>query len=155
MALPITEKYLEVEPLFDDELILVFPKGHALGEKPRIRLKDIQEFPFISLDHQHCLSDNIAEFCQRQSIAPITIERTSQLATIQELVALDHGISIIPAMARQLDKSKKRIYRRFTGEIPNRTIALLQNPYRYEHRFVAMFKKYMRDYSKELKNSSC
>ena len=153
VALPINEKYLEVEALFQDELVLIMPKGHALEKKKRIRLADIQEYPFISLDHQHCLSDNIAEYCTRQSIAPVTIERTSQLATIQELVALQHGISIIPAMAQQLDKGKRRVYRPFAGEKdgerPTRTIALLQNPYRYEHRFVALFKEHMRDFAKQ------
>jgi LysR family hydrogen peroxide-inducible transcriptional activator len=147
VALPITEKYLEAEPLFKDELILVLPQGHALESKKRIRLSDIQEYPFITLDEQHCLSDNIAEFCKRQSFAPITIERTNQLATIQELVSLQHGISIIPAMAQRLDKSKRRVYREFAGEKPTRTIALLQNPYRYKHRFVVLFEKYMREFA--------
>ena len=52
-------------------------------------------------------------------------------------------------MAQQLDKSKQRVYRPFAGEKPKRTIALLQNPYRYEHRFVALFKQYMREFAKE------
>lgn len=150
VALPINEKYLEVEPLFEEELILVIPKGHSLESKRRIRLADIQEFPFITLDRQHCLSDNIAEFCNRQSVAPVTIERTNQLATIQELVALQHGISIIPVMAQQLDKSKRRVYRSFAGEKPTRTIAILQNPYRYEHRFVGLFKESMREFAKTM-----
>lgn len=150
VALPITEKYLEVDPLFEDELILVFPRGHSLESKKRIRLSDIQEFPFISLDQQHCLSDNIAEFCQRQSFAPVTIERTNQLATIQELVSLQHGISIIPAMAQRLDKSKQRVYRSFSGEKPKRVIALLKNPYRYKNRFVAQFEEYIREFAKEV-----
>ncbi len=153
VALPIHEKYLEVNPLFEDELVLVIPKGHSLENKKRIRLSDIQDYPFITLDRQHCLSDNIAEFCDRQSIAPVTIERTNQLTTIQELVSLQHGISIIPAMAQRLDKNKGRIYRPFAGEKasqkPTRTIALLQNPYRYEHRFVTLFKEYMQEFAQE------
>ena len=145
VALPITEKYLKVEPLFDEELALVLPKGHSLEKKRKVTLKDIEDHAFISLDSQHCLSDNIAEYCDRQSVAPVTIERTNQLQTIQELVALGHGVSVIPAMAQQLDKSKRRVYRSFAGERPKRTIALMQNPYRYEHRFVRMFKEHMKD----------
>ena len=151
VALPIEEKYLETEPLFEDELILVVPKGHEFEQRKRIRLTDIDDHPFISLDKQHCLSDNIAEFCNRQSFSPISVERTSQLATIQELVSLKHGISIIPAMAQQVDKNKNRVYRNFYGEKPTRTVALLQNPYRHEHRFVAKFKKYMHEYANEFK----
>lgn len=151
VALPITEKYLEVESLFEEELMLVIPKGHALEKKRKIYLSDIQDFPFITLDQQHCLSDNIAEFCNRQSVAPVMIERTNQLTTIQELVALQHGISIMPAMAQQLDRNKRRVYRPFSGDKPSRTIALLQNTYRYEHRFVALFKDYMREFAGELR----
>ena len=152
VALPITEKYLEVEALFEDELVLVIPRGHALEKKKRIQISDIQEFPFITLDRQHCLSDNITEFCERQAVTPITIERTNQLATIQELVSLQHGISIIPVMAQKLDKSKGRVYRPFVGK-PTRTIALLQNPYRYEHRFVRCFKDFIKELAKEFRHT--
>lgn len=148
VAMPIVEKYLEALELFDEELVLVFAKGHELEAKKRIRLVDIQEYPFISLDKQHCLSDNIADFCNRQSVTPINIERTNQIATIQELVALKHGISIVPAMAQQLDKSKTRVYRHFYGPRPMRTIALLRNPYRHEHRFVATFKDFLSEFSR-------
>ena len=99
-----------MESLFDEELILVIPKGHALANKKKIRLSDIQEYPFISLDQQHCLSDNIAEFCNRQSVAPITIERTNQLTTIQELVALQHGIScLLYTSPSPRDRQKSRM----------------------------------------------
>lgn len=145
VALPINETHLKVEPLFEDELILVVPKGHPLEKKQVIALSDIQEFPFISLDRQHCLSDNIAEYCNRKSIAPVTVERTNQLATIQELVALQHGVSIIPEMAQRLDKSKSRVYRKFTKEKPSRTISLLYNPNRYENRFVELLKEHLRN----------
>ena len=69
LALPIHEKNLEVEPLFEDELMLLLPKGHSLVKKQKVSVPDIQDFPFISLDKQHCLSDNIAEYCSRKSVA--------------------------------------------------------------------------------------
>ena len=122
-----------------------------LKKKQKIYLKDIESFPFISLDQQHCLSDNIAEYCTQKSVSPVTIERTNQLATIQELVALQHGISIIPAMARELDKSKERIYKSFAGNKPSRTIALLQNPKRYKNQSVKIFETFLSDYTKKQK----
>lgn len=147
LALPITTKYLEVEPLFDEELVLVMPNGHELEKKKRIRLADVQEFPFVMLDQAHCLSDNIADFCQRESIQPISIERTSQLATVQELVSLKHGISMVPKMAQKLDQSDRRIYRSFSGEKPHRTIALLSNPYRYQSRWVKALMEHLKNNS--------
>lgn len=144
LALPVTAKYLDVEPLFEEELVLVMPNGHRLEKKKSIKLADVREFPFVMLDQAHCLSDNIASFCRRESLEPVSIERTSQLATVQELVSLSHGISMVPKMAQVLDQSDRRVYRSFAGEKPTRTIAVMTNPYRYQSKWVLEFLKHLR-----------
>lgn len=144
LALPINVKYMEVEVLFEEELLLVMPKGHRLEKKSKIKLTDVQQFPFLMLGQAHCLSENIESFCKQESIEPVSISRTSQLATVQELVALDHGISIVPEMARRLDKSDQRVYRHFSGSKPTRTVAMLTNPYRYESKWLKAFKDHLR-----------
>ncbi|MFT7632594.1 MAG: LysR family hydrogen peroxide-inducible transcriptional activator [Mariniblastus sp.] len=144
LALPVTAKYLDVEPLFEEELVLVLPNGHRLEKKKSIKLEDVREFPFVMLDQAHCLSDNIASFCRRESLEPVSIERTSQLATVQELVSLSHGISMVPKMAQVLDQSDRRVYRSFAGEKPMRTIAVMTNPYRYQSKWVLEFLKHLR-----------
>jgi LysR family hydrogen peroxide-inducible transcriptional activator len=132
LALPIIAKYLEAEALFDEELLLVIPKGHALEKVKNLTVQEVEKYPFVMLNEAHCLSENVFSFCRKQSVQPLTVERTSQLATVQELVALRHGVSLIPEMARRLDSSSTRVYRSFAGEKPMRTIALLRNPYRYQ-----------------------
>ena len=82
VALPIMNKHLKVEPLFKEELVLALPKNHPLKNKKIINLKDIESFSFITLDPQHCLSDNIAEHCTRKSVSPVIVERTNQLSLI-------------------------------------------------------------------------
>ncbi|MGI9471178.1 MAG: LysR family transcriptional regulator, partial [Rubripirellula sp.] len=114
-ALPIAAKYLECESLFDEELLLVLPINHALSGKKQIRIGDIDALPFVLLDEAHCLSDNIVSYCRHRSFQPVAMERTSQLATVQELVALDHGVSMIPEMAQTLDESGRRQYRSLSG----------------------------------------
>jgi LysR family hydrogen peroxide-inducible transcriptional activator len=88
------------------------------------------------LSEAHCLSDNIATFCRRKSVQPVTVERTSQLTTVQELVTLNHGVSIVPEMARKTDTSDRRIYRSFSGEKPVRTVAMMWNSYRFQSKAV-------------------
>lgn len=144
LAQPVAAKYLEVESLFDEELVLVMPRGHSLEKKARITLNDVRDFPFVMLDQAHCLSQNIESFCQRATVQPVSIERTSQLATVQELVSLDHGISMVPAMAQRMDKNRSRVYRSFSGVRPVRNIVMLFDPYRYENRWVAKFKDHLR-----------
>lgn len=144
LALPVPAKYLEVEQLFQEELLLVLPPDHPLVQKEKIRLRDVEPYPFVLLDEAHCLSDNIMSFCRERSFQPVAVERTSQLAMVQELVSLSHGVSMIPAMARQLDQSDRRIYRSFTGRKPTRTIAVAWNPYRFQSRLLKAFRACLR-----------
>ncbi|MCA9113130.1 MAG: LysR family transcriptional regulator, partial [Planctomycetaceae bacterium] len=66
VALPIPAKYLEVEELFEEELLLVLPPDHPLADKSRIRVRDVELYPFVLLDEAHCLSDNIVSFCRQR-----------------------------------------------------------------------------------------
>ena len=144
LALPVPAKYLEVEELFEEELLLVLPPDHALVKKEKIRLTDVEPYPFVLLDEAHCLSGNIVSFCRQRSFQPVAVERTSQLAMVQELVSLSHGVSMIPAMARELDQSNRRVYRSFSGRKPTRTIAAVWNPYRFQSRLLKEFRKRLR-----------
>lgn len=143
VALPVPTKYLEIEELFEEELLLVLPPDHPLAGKPRIRLRDVEPFPFVLLDEAHCLSDNIVSFCRQRSFHPVAVERTSQLTMVQELVSLSHGVSMIPAMARRRDDSDRRIYRSLVSPKPTRTIAVAWNPYRFQSRLLQEFREFL------------
>lgn len=146
VALPISAKYLETEELFQEELLLVLPPDHPLVEQGKIRLRDIEPLPFVLLDEAHCLSENIVTFCRRRSFQPVAVERTSQLTMVQELVSLSHGVSMIPAMARERDQSDRRIYRSLTRPKPMRTIAVAWNPYRFQSRLLSAFRETLRQW---------
>lgn len=144
LALPISAKYLEIEELFEEELFLVLPPEHPLATKAKVRLSDVEPLPFVLLNEAHCLSDTIVSFCRQRSFQPLAVERTSQLTMVQELVSLAHGVSLIPAMARQLDRSDRRVYRSFAGKKPTRTIAVAWNPYRFQSRLLTHFREKLR-----------
>ncbi len=144
LALPVPAKYLEIEKLFEEELLLVLPPNHPLIEKGKIKLNDVKPYPFVLLEETHCLSDNIVSFCRQRSFHPVAVERTSQLAMVQELVSLSHGVSMIPAMARQLDQSNRRVYRSIADRKPTRTVAVVWNPYRFQSRLLKAFREFLR-----------
>lgn len=139
LALPIEARYLEMQELFEEELVLVMAPEHELASRKLIKPTDIESLPFVLLGEAHCLSENIISFCRQKSFHPVSVERTSQLATVQELVALGHGISMIPQMARQRDNSSRRKYKSLAGKKPTRRIAAVWNPYRFQSRLVAAF----------------
>lgn len=144
LALPVPARYLEVEVLFAEELLLVLPTDHSLVDKDKIRLSDVEPYPFVLLDEAHCLSNNIVSFCRQRSFQPVSVERTSQLAMVLELVSLSHGISMIPEMARLRDQSDRRVYRSFVGRKPTRTIGVAWNPYRFQSRLIKAFREVLK-----------
>lgn len=138
-ALPIHVRYVEVTRLFDEELLVVLAAEHPLAQKKTIRLTEIESLPFVLLGEAHCLSDNVVSFCQQKAFHPVTVERTSQLAMVQELVSLNHGVSLIPRMAQRQDASPRRVYRSMAGAKPQRTVVMVSNPYRYQSRLLKRF----------------
>lgn len=144
LAAPIEVQYLEIEPLFDEELLLVLPEDHSLIDKRRLSLADLSAEPFILLDETHCLSGNIVAICQQRSFQPLSVEHTSQLTTVTELVALGHGVSLIPQMARDHDHSDRRAYRSLANPTPRRSILMAWNPYRFQSRLTERFKNCLR-----------
>ncbi len=144
LAAPIDRQHLEVEPLFKEELLLVMSADNRLAEKKQIAVADIQGHAFVLLDETHCLSETIISFCRQRSFQPVTVEHTSQLATVEELVALGHGVSLIPQMARNLDGSRRRVYRSLCDPKPTRQIVLAWNPYRFQSRVLEHFRECVR-----------
>ena len=154
LAAPITEPHLESKALFDEELLLVLPAGHPLAKQERITLGDLREHPFVLLDETHCLTGAVVSFCQRRSFQPVSVQHTSQLATVEELVTLGHGISLIPEMARRLDHDRRRVYRHLSNPRPTRTIVLVWNPYRFQSKLTQRFKDCVRDVVRTIREAS-
>lgn len=149
LALPVEVRHLELEPLFEEELLVVLPAGHALADRPTVAMSDVRAEPFVLLDEAHCLSGHIRAFCQKRRFQPIATGRATQIATVQELVALGHGVSFIPEMARRLDTSPHRVYRSVEGQAPRRGIASCWNPYRYQSKLSTRFLQTLRDLARE------
>ena len=154
LALPIATKHVDTEELFKEELLLTMPVGHPLTQKKRVVLDDLEPYPFVLLGEAHCLTGSVVGFCRQRSFQPVAVEQTSQLATVQELVSLGHGVSLIPKMARRCDTSNTRVYRSFDGKKPSRTIAMAWNPYRFESRLLSALRKRLRTHARRLKAKS-
>jgi LysR family hydrogen peroxide-inducible transcriptional activator len=150
-AVPLVAKYLHIEPLFVEQLLLVTASGHRLAKQKHIQASDLESLPFVLLGEAHCLTGSIVSFCRQKSFHPVSVERTSQLAMVQELVALDHGISLIPEMASSIDKDNRRVYRSLQGTKPTRTIAMVTNRYRYQSQLQRKFEQLIRDSASAMK----
>ena len=145
LALPISSEQLVVTPLFTEELLLVMHPKHRLAKKKRITMNNVSEEPFILLSETHCLGEQILSFCKQRDCLPRVCCESSQLLTAQEMVGLNHGISLIPEMAARVDQSKQRLYRSLYGVKPTRTLAMIWNKHRYQSPLVKNFIEMLQD----------
>ena len=144
LALPIDNEKLTTEAIFKEELLLALPENSPLASKKRIRLEDIAEEKFILLNETHCLGEQIIRFCEQHSCLPTISCHSAQLYTVQKLVELGHGISLIPQMAIDEKQSKKIIYKSLTGKKPERTIAMTWHKHRHQSLLVRELIKMLR-----------
>jgi LysR family hydrogen peroxide-inducible transcriptional activator len=61
--------------------------------------------PFLLLHQDHCLSGQVEEFCVHQEVSLNTVFRSSQLETIKSMVRSGNGLSLMPEMAIDRERS--------------------------------------------------
>ena len=122
MSLPIDDKLIRTEPLFDDPLVLALSPNHELTKLDDVTIEDLRDIPFIALDEEHCLGEQINNFCYERQINPDIVCRTWNLSTIQHCVSFGSGVSLVPKMLVMTDVSNKCVYRPIKGQFPKRTV---------------------------------
>ncbi len=145
VALPVADTRLRVEPLFTEPLWLAMPRGHRLARRKRVRLEDLRAERFILLSEMHCLGEQVASFCRQREFEPKVACRSAQLPTVLALIAAGQGVSLIPEMAKEGDRSKRRVYRALADSAPARTIAVVRHRLRHQtpamRQFIQLLKK--------------
>jgi LysR family hydrogen peroxide-inducible transcriptional activator len=144
LALPVNDDRLVVEPLFSEPLYLALPRGHRLTRRRRVTLDDLREERFIVLDEIHCLGQQILTFCNANGCQPRIACRSAQIATVQALIGLNQGVSMLPAMARRVDRGAARVYRSLAEGQPARTIAAVWRRNRYHSHVAERFLQVLR-----------
>jgi LysR family transcriptional regulator, hydrogen peroxide-inducible genes activator len=145
VALPVDDGRLHAEPLFRDELLAALPPGHALAKKKQLSLADLAGEPFVLLSDTHCLGEQVYSLCRQPDFHPPVRCASAQILTVQELVALGHGVSLVPRLAADQDRAGLCVYRPLAGEPPTRTLALVWRKDRYQGRVVRQLIDELRD----------
>ncbi|HYT93996.1 MAG TPA: LysR substrate-binding domain-containing protein, partial [Gemmataceae bacterium] len=129
LALPLDDPRLHVEPLLTEPLLLALPAGHRLARRRRVAVDDLHEERFILLSEMHCLGEQVLSFCRTNGCQPRIACRSAQIGTVQALIALGQGVSLLPAMARRAGE-RGIVYRALAGS-PARTLAVAWHRHRY------------------------
>ena len=128
VAMPIVDLQLESRVIKRERLLAGVPKGHRLSKQKTIELADLADEPFILLDDMHCLTGQVTEYCKSKFVPRIAC-RCVQLPTIQKLVGLGLGISLLPEMACKTEAGV-RVQTMHAPE-PTRTLGVVWHKHRY------------------------
>lgn len=123
MSLPIESKLVQTEVLFDDPLMLALSTDHNLSSSTEITIVQLKGIPFIGLDEEQCLGEQVKNFCYEKHIDPDIICKTWNLSTIQQLVSIGNGVSLVPKMFVNADRAGICTYRNISGHSPSRKVA--------------------------------
>lgn len=95
--LPIEDKRLTVEPLFDERLVLVVPSNYPM-KKPRLRMQDLAGLPLVLMPVDYCLRKMVEAECAEARVQPqVVLEMTSPEGILQA-VAGGAGVTILPEL---------------------------------------------------------
>jgi LysR family hydrogen peroxide-inducible transcriptional activator len=148
-ALPIDDERMHVEPLLTEPLFLAVGRGHPLARRRRITVQDLTGKRFILLNEMHCLGEQILSFCRANDCQPQIACRSAQIATVQALIALGQGVSLLPDMARRADRGHTLIYRTLVDDQPRRTLAVIWHRHHYHSPAAERFLTGMRAWAAE------
>jgi LysR family transcriptional regulator, hydrogen peroxide-inducible genes activator len=99
LALPYACGDVEVEPLFDDRLLVAFPGGDSLPGSGPVMVQDIDETRLLLLEDGHCLRDHALAACAGSELRGQAAMLGTSLHTIVQMVDNGLGVTMLPEMS--------------------------------------------------------
>jgi LysR family hydrogen peroxide-inducible transcriptional activator len=126
LALPYSCGEVEAEVLFDDQLMVAFPKGES-APPGQVTADAIDPDRLLLLEDGHCLRDHALAACNRPEIRAQATMLGTSLHTLVQMVDNGLGVTMLPEMAVEagiLDHTNI-VARPLDGEHTARQIALI------------------------------
>jgi LysR family hydrogen peroxide-inducible transcriptional activator len=143
---------LEVQTVATEQMLVVVPDTWDIDPRG-VLLEQLRNQPTIALSDMHCLGKQVDLYCQLKRLNPRIVCRTTQLATVLELVSCQIGLAIVPEMVAGSDRGSGRRFVPIQEHQPTRPICVawrksLQRP-RAALLFVESVKKRLQNPSQD------
>lgn len=122
MSLPIDQRQIETEPILTEPMLVIAHREEDIAQMSAFSVDELRDRPTVVLHEMHCLGQQIRGFCQSRGVERRIVCYTTQLSTVQSLVALGLGISLVPRMCAATDRSRRCVYRPLCDADPSRPI---------------------------------
>lgn len=99
LTLPLVDQSLEWEPLMEEEICLAVPPNHPLASrKDEISIEELRDEPFVGLKKGQGFRQILVNLCQQGGFTPNIVFESSNIETVQSLIAGGMGITFVPKM---------------------------------------------------------
>jgi DNA-binding transcriptional LysR family regulator len=117
-----------VVPLLREPLDVALPPGHPLARHRRLRLEQLADQPWISVEVGWPVDDVLRTIALRTGTSPRVVQRINDFSVTEELVAAGHGIALLPRYSTD-DRGGRRLHRRtLTGVRAGRLVEAVLRP---------------------------
>lgn len=128
-----SETRLRFEPLWDDEMVLVVPKGHPWSRRPFVRIDDLKTQKFISRERGSGTLESLRRILAKgrrspEQVLDVGMELGSTEA-IKEALLAGFGISILSRISVRHELAEGSIV-----EVPVRGVTMKRKFYQVYHR---------------------
>ena len=145
LSLPIHEPALEYEPIMKESIVLAVAPDHPLAAHYRshakpVRLEEMKDESFIFLKRGQGFRQITMELCHQAGFEPNIVFESSNMDTVQSLVATGMGIALVPQLLATAPRSEfVPVYIPIEGD-PYRTLVLAYRSGRYMSKAAEAFK---------------
>ncbi|MBH5317899.1 LysR family transcriptional regulator [Paenibacillus sp. GSMTC-2017] len=132
LSLPLIDSSLSWEPYLEEEICVAVPAQHPLASrKEPIEISELKDEPFIGLKRGQGFRQITVELCEASGFTPQIVFESSNIETVQSLVAGGMGIALVPQMlTRSKGADFAPTYLTLTSK-PTRTLVVASRKGRY------------------------
>lgn len=153
LMLPLHEDTLVYDLLFEEETVLAVPPGHPLASKAGgepIDVTTLEKESFISLKKGQGFRQLTVDLCQNAGFTPNIVFESSNMETIQSLVASGMGIAFVPYLISKRTWSELTpVHLKLAGR-PSRTLVIAHRRGRYLSKAAEAFIETMKNVMQRL-----
>ena len=91
-------RWLRVEPIYAEPVILALPKSHVLAGRSRLALASLTDESFVSVPRVVApeMYDDIVASCRRAGFSPRIVQEAAGWHTLASLVSAGVGVGVVP-----------------------------------------------------------
>ncbi|CAG7621392.1 LysR family transcriptional regulator [Paenibacillus allorhizosphaerae] len=149
LSLPLSDEALDFEAVIEEEIVLAVPPNHSLAHSSiPADLELLKDEPFIALKKGQGFRQITLQLCSKAGFTPRIVFESSNIETVQSLVAAGMGIAFVPHMVSRGRWSEIAPAYLPLSNRPTRTLVVAYRKGRYLSKAVAAFMDTFREVMK-------